>query len=448
MCVYLSMAVTASWFFKGVRQMGHLGVARVLRASTVLLLLAAIEGCATPPELMPTPNLYAQAGGYTQATISPALKSNRVDLLYVTDRSATADEQGDTSYGSGRSASLAYGAVSVEIGHGISWEQLVNASGSSQRSESLPLSIRSRIELGRFPPTPHAFSVVDGAIVEDRETIEEYQRVAAVFRQEVARRLAITERKKVLVYIHGYDVSFDEAAADLADIWHFVERGGVPVAYTWPAAHGGLFGYFADRESGEFTIFHLKQFLRLLASVPQVDAINIIAHSRGTDVTTTALRELIIEDRAAGRNPRAALRIDNLILAAPDIDFDIVRQRLMAEKFGPAIGQITVYTTDADAALDLSETLMTGTRFGRVRDSDLGAREQAIFAQVTNVNFIDVQGVSSFSGHGYFLDNPAASSDVILILKDGARPGDPARPLTHKMLNFWELPASYPGTPQ
>jgi esterase/lipase superfamily enzyme len=428
--------------------MGHSVVTRVLSVFAMLLSVAAMTGCATPPALMPTPNVYAQAGGYAQATIPPALKSNRVDLLYVTDRSPVADEQGDLGYGSGRSASLAYGAVVVEIGDAVSWEQLVQASGSSQRAQALPLFVRSRIELGQFPPTPHAFSVVDGMIVEDPVTTKEHERVAATFRNEIARRLAFTERKEVLVYVHGYDVSFDEAAADLADIWHFVERRGIPIVYTWPAAHGGLFGYFADRESGEFTIFHLKQFLRLLASIPQIDGINIIAHSRGTDVATTALRELIIEYRAAGRNPRASLRIENLILAAPDIDFDIVRQRLMAEKFGPAFGQITVYTTDADAALDLSETLMTGTRFGRVRESDLGAREQAIFAQVTNVNFIDVQGVSTFSGHGYFLDNPAASSDVILILKDGARPGDPARPLTHKKLNFWELPAAYPGTVQ
>ena len=425
--------------------MGHPGVARIPAVVAVVLLLIVVEGCATPPELMPTPNVYAQAGGYSQTGISPALKSNRVDLLYVTDRSPISNERGEVVYGSGRSASLAYGRVVVEIGDGVSWERLVQVSGSSRRDEGLPLFVRSRTEFGRFSATPHAFSLVDGKIVEDPIALQEDERAAKELRKEIVRRLAFTEQKEVLVYIHGYDVSFDLAAYDLADIWHFVERRGVPIVYTWPAAHGGLFGYFADRESGEFTIYHLKKFLRFLASTPQIEGINIIAHSRGTDVITTALRELIIEDRAAGRNPREALRIGNLIMAAPDIDFDIVRQRLMAEKFGPAFGQITVYTTDADAALNLSETLMTGTRFGRVRDSDLGSREEAIFAQVTNVNFIDVQGVNSFSGHGYFLDNPAASSDVVLILKNGARPGEPGRPLTRKRLNFWELPASYPA---
>ena len=70
----------------------------------------------------------------------------------------------------------------------------------------------------------------------------------------------------------------------IAELWHFLGRQGVPILYTWPAGFGGLRGYTRDRESGGFTIFHLKQFLRLLASTPELEELNIIAHSRGTDV--------------------------------------------------------------------------------------------------------------------------------------------------------------------
>ncbi|MCK5188983.1 MAG: alpha/beta hydrolase, partial [Methylococcales bacterium] len=183
-----------------------------------------------------------------------------------------------------------------------------------------------------------------------------------------------------------------------------------------------------------------------LASFPEVERINILAHSRGTDVTATALRELIIEARAAGLSPRKLYRIENLILAAPDLDFDIVRQRLIAEKVGPAFDQITVYTTDSDKALDVSQTLMSGIRFGRIRDTDLGEQEQAIFKVVKNVAFIDVHGVSSFTGHAYYLGNPSTSSDIIRVFTGGYKPGSPGRPLTHRMLNFWEMPVGYPGS--
>jgi esterase/lipase superfamily enzyme len=154
----------------------------------------------------------------------------------------------------------------------------------------------------------------------------------------------------------------------------------------------------------------------------------------------------VIEARAAGRNPRESLRIANLILAAPDLDLDIVRQRLMAEKFGPAIGQITIYSTQADKALSASQTLMSGTRFGRVQEDDFGEDEQQIFSEVTNVNIIQVQGVGGV-GHAYFRSSPAASSDLILILRDGSRPGAPTRPLTHETLNFWTMPKDYPKSP-
>ena len=106
--------------------------------------------------------------------------------------------------------------------------------------------------------------------------------------------------------------------------------------------------------------------------------------------------ELVIETRAAGRNPRQSLRIENLILAAPDLDFGVVRQRLVAEKFGPAFGRITVYINPEDSALGLAQTLMTGTRFGRLSYSELEPNDREIFAQIGNVDFINVSAVTDF----------------------------------------------------
>jgi len=416
------------------------------RLAVTLLLFLTLVGCTIGHPLMPTPNLYDRSGGYPESRVSPAARSSRVDLLYVTDR-APETVDGALAYGSRRSASAAYGSVTVEIGEGISWEELVEVSGTKRRERNPYLRVSAITELGRFPATPRPFTVVDGATVEDPKVQSEQKRAEAEFLEHLHRRLAMAQDKDVLVYVHGFNNSFEYAARVEAEVWHFLGRRSVPVLYSWPAAHGGLFGYFIDRESGEFTIFHLKEFLRLLASSPEVEQVHILAHSRGTDVVTTALRELVIETRAAGRNPRESLRIANLVLAAPDLDLDIVRQRLMAEKFGPAIGQITIYTTQADKALSVSQTLMSGTRFGRVQKTDLGEREHQIFTEVTNVNIIEVQGVDSGLGHGYFRSSPAASSDLILILRDGSRPGEPTRPLKREVLNFWTMPKDYPNPP-
>ncbi|MDP3960991.1 MAG: alpha/beta hydrolase, partial [Pseudorhodobacter sp.] len=170
-----------------------------------------------------------------------------------------------------------------------------------------------------------------------------YAQQPRTFQAAVAAELRQAARKEVVVFAHGFRNDFNEAEASLASIWHYSGRIGVPILYTWPAGNPGLFGYFKDRESGEFSIYHLKEFLRMLAAIPELEHITIIAHSRGSDVTTSALREMVIAERAAGRVPLETLKISNLILAAPDLDFGVMRQRLIAERFGAAFGQVTVY---------------------------------------------------------------------------------------------------------
>lgn len=413
----------------------------------VLLIVTVLVGCSSAPKLMPTPNIYLDGSGYPEARVPEGLKTNKVDLLYVTDRAPETSKDGDLVYESVRSASLGFGSAIVEFGDGLPWEQLVEMSETSSRKTSPSIDVVKRTELDRFPATPHAFLVVDGKAKEDPKVRADYDRAAQVFREEINRRMIETGGNEIHIFIHGFHNSFDKAACVLAEFWHFIGRRGVPMLYSWPAAHKGMFGYFVDRESGEFTIYHLKNLIRLLGSFPEIEKINILSHSRGTDVATSALRELIIEARAAGKSPRELYRVENLIMAAPDLDFDIVRQRLMAEKIGPAFGQITVYATDTDKALGLSQTLMSGTRFGRIHAENLGEQEKAIFSIVKNVAFINVQGKHGFLGHAYYLNNPSTSSDIIRVINTGSMPGDPGRPLTHKMLNFWEMPEEYPDNP-
>lgn len=402
-----------------------------------------ISGCSSKQRLMPTPNIYLERGQYPESGVPLEYKNSKVDLLYVTDRSPEKSEDGRLIYGTGRSASVGFGSTIVEIGDDLSWQQLVALSETDTRKKSPAIVVTSRTELGRFPPTPHAFLVINGEARDDPDVQSRYDQAALELRQELNRRFEQAGTNEINIFVHGFKNSFDHAAGAMAEFWHFIGRRGVPLLYSWPAAHKGMFGYFVDRESGEFTIYHLKNLVRLLSSFPEVERINILAHSRGTDVTTSALRELIIEARGGGHSPRELYKIENLIMAAPDLDFDIVRQRLMAEKIGPAFGQITVYTTDADKALGLSQTLMSGTRFGRIDEVDLGAQEQAIFSIVKNVAFISVTGVKSFLGHAYYLTSPATSSDIIQVLRTNSLPGGSERPLQHQKLNFWDMPVGY-----
>jgi esterase/lipase superfamily enzyme len=396
---------------------------------------------------MPTPNLYLQASSNPFADVAPPLRTNTVDVLYATDRQVAPNEDGTLAYGRGRSASLAFGSCLVEIGQNISWETLVEQSWQRQRSQQLPLRIRAITEQGRFPATPLPLARRNGHSQTDPAALAAQDHVAVQLQQTVRQRLALTPRKDAYVYVHGFNNSFADAAFVMAELWHFLGRQGIPIIYTWPAGAGaGLRGYTYDRESGEFTIFHLKQFLRTLATTPELERIHLIAHSRGTDVATTALRELVIEARAAGREARAFAKLSNVVLAAADLDLEVVSQRLAAERIGLEIDRITIYVSQTDRALGMSGCLFVSVRrIGQMRPEDLSTEQRQDLEVRGRIDLIDARVSAGFLGHSYFYSHPAVSSDLVLLLRDKLAPGSPGRPLYRRDVNFWQITEGYPA---
>ena len=182
----------------------------------------------------------------------------------------------------------------------------------------------------------------------------------------------------------------------------------------------------------------------MLAEMPEVDSIDIIAHSRGTDVVTTALRELMIEARGAGIHPKTMLKTGTFIMAAPDLDVDIVRQRLQAERFSEAFEQINLYINPNDGALRLSAYLTQSVRLGALRNEDFVDGELELLRKEGLVHFIRVENVRGGFGHAYFRDNPAVLSDVVLALRTRAFPGGTLRPLEQDEGGIWVLHPNYP----
>jgi esterase/lipase superfamily enzyme len=398
---------------------------------------------------MPTPNLYVQSSSNPFATIAPSLRTNTVDVLYATDRQPIHPEDGTLAYNYQRSPSLAFGSCVVEIGDNVSWETLVEESRQRQRSAKFPLYLRTITEQGRFPATPLPLVRRNGQIETDPAVQAAQDQAAAQLQHILRERLALTPRKDAYVYIHGFNNSFADAAFVMAELWHFLGREGVPIIYTWPAGAGaGLRGYTRDRESGEYTIFHLKQFLRILATTPEVERIHLIAHSRGTDVATSALRELFIAAQAAGRDPRSVSKLSNVVLAAADLDLEVVNQRLGAERVGLGVERITIYVSQTDRAIGFSGCLfVSARRVGQVRPEDLSAEQRQNLEVTARTQIIDARVSAGAIGHAYFYDHPAVSADLVLLLRDNLEPGSPGRPLVQRGANFWEITEGYPAVP-
>ena len=435
-------------------------VVRAARAVRVLALVAILAGtgagagagCGGKPQLMPTPNLYATGDPAPFADVPPERRSNHLEILYLTDRKL---EEGSTpdrpEYGHKRSRSLAFGVCEVRFGQDVSWTELVKASTTKRRSVKLEVAMTKATELCRFPPTPRTLvELPDPPGTTQPSALQvEHDEALGIAREEFAKRLTASEVKDVYIFVHGVKTGFEGSVTTIAQLWHFLGRQGVAIAYSWPAGGRGLLrGYNYDYNSSEFTVYHLKQTLRAIALFPEVRRIHIIAHSRGTDVVISAVRELHLETAGAGRSTREVFKLGTLALAAPDLDVDVVIQRAVTARLGLVPERTVMYICEKDEALGLSRFLFGSMRLGKLQPNVFTPEELAALRASKTVAIIDarLQKPGSF-GHNYFYSNPAVSSDLILVLRHGASPGaEHGRPLHASENGFWYIDDKYPTT--
>lgn len=395
--------------------------------------------------LMPTPTVYANNRDVDPfAELRPELRTSRFEVVYATDRGVSRRTPDTLLYSTERMPRLSFGACEVEIGRGMDWEELHAESRRRNRAHQLKLAVSKTRELGQLPPIPHVLYARNADELEAMETAKRdgIDRLQAI----VDERLAHCRRKEAFVYVHGYNSRFDTAALTIAELWHFLGREGVPILYSWPSGVGTL-GYLAEREYGEASIGHLKTFLLALRGCEELERIHIIAHSRGCDIVTRALQELHIRFRAQGRETRGELRLGHLVLAAPDLDMYVARQRFLAEDVQNVPERLTIYTSPEDRAISISRWFHGGdSRLGSVERDELSDSNLLSFARVSNIDVVvSLAERTNFLAHRYFTDSPAVSSDLVLLLRYDYPPGsEGGRPLQQIESNLWLLPEDYP----
>jgi esterase/lipase superfamily enzyme len=403
-----------------------------------------VTGCA---EQRPMPvEVYGEESRSLFENLPVPLKSTEVDVLYATDRAPDSDQE-ILLYGNDRSFSLAFGFARVNLGKDLSWDDLVAWSQSQNPAQGdIEPSVASVTEVSRLPSSPYPYTLdKNGQLVLGAQFSQQITTAQGLIQNTIRKRLELTQQKNILLHVHGIKSRFGDTLIDAALTYHLFGRQGVPIVYSWPAGQRGLLrGYTGDRESGEFTVFHLKEFIRTIAAIDEVEKINFTAHSRGTDVILTALRELIIEARASGKDPHKSLKLSNLILIAPDIDASVASQRVIAEALTFSLDRITVYTNNHDGAIAIATKLFASSqRLGNYDVSEVTERQEESLKRLRNADIIFYSGEGGgLLKHSYY-QSPAMLADYFLLLegkKPGASNGRPLEPLGEYM---WGMDDNY-----
>ncbi|MBN9234469.1 MULTISPECIES: alpha/beta hydrolase [Phyllobacteriaceae] len=197
---------------------------------------------------------------------------------------------------------------------------------------------------------------------------------------------------RVIVFVHGYNTSFDDAVYRLAQIVNDSNYPGTPVLFSW-ASGASTTSYVYDRESASVARDQLEVTLRMLAQTG-ARRIDIVAHSMGTWVTMETLRQLAITgDRNLGG------KLGDVVLASPDIDVDVFKSQM--RRYGKPDKPFIVLLSDDDRALRLSGILAgSRPRLGDYKNAD----DLAQYG-VSVVDLSSKQGTDAFN-HNKFADNP------------------------------------------
>jgi esterase/lipase superfamily enzyme len=422
-----------------------------------------------PPYIM-----RGEAGQAEFAKVDPAFQTPAIPVLYVTDRACDKKNECGPVYGFNRSRVVEYGVATVGLTPEPTWDQLVIDSTSDMKHEPYALRMKSVEPPGQFLDLNLRMQVQNGEIGLDAAAIEAVKNERVEFNAAVSRWLDQSQSKDAYVYVHGFNNTFDDAVFRIAESWHYAGRQGVPIVFTWPAGRGGLTGYAYDRESGEFAVVHLKLLLLALADNPGIENVHIISHSRGTDVATSALRELHQEVRAAtgrgavgllGNRPLVHLtpeqfadapttgeylKIKTLVLAAPDLDADVFSQRFVTENLLRAADRVVIYFSQQDSALAAAQWLFSGGkgRLGSLEIEDFTPQQIALVSQLTSVEMISCE-TKGYSSHSYMFMHPSAFSDLLLVLREGNPPGaENGRPLEQPRPGLWLMTDDYLKPPK
>jgi len=80
------------------------------------------------------------------------------------------------------------------------------------------------------------------------------------------RAVAKVPKRRVVVFIHGFNNRFDDAVFRFAQIVHDAGTPVVPVLFTWPS-RGSVLAYGYDRESSTYSRNALEDVLKALARI-------------------------------------------------------------------------------------------------------------------------------------------------------------------------------------
>lgn len=291
--------------------------------------------------------------------------------FFATNRAATGNAAPEKYFGSDRRADLQYGKAVISI-------------PTARSPGDLNLPSLWRFELTPDPSKHFVFKSLTPLDANDA-------------RAQLAAAIKASPKQSLLVFVHGYNVSFFDAAMRTSQLAHDLSFQGEAIFFSWPSA-AITAKYAHDEEAVQLSEPAFDRFLDDLGQTGANDII-LVAHSMGNRLVTK-----VLSDRASRGKPTPNLR--ELLLAAPDINAEIFKEQIL-----PGLAKLqgthrSIYASSSDLALRASKIVHDYRRVGETIGGVL------TFADFETIDASSAAPTLRSFGHSYVVDSAKVLGDI------------------------------------
>jgi esterase/lipase superfamily enzyme len=394
--------------------------------------------------MMPTPVIYHDDRLDPFFDTPEDERSTTVEVFYATDRQPLGSND-EPRYTNGISTPVGIGLAKVRLGgEKLTWQELKEASSGPKRRHSVPLYLIDVERYGNVETTDGERIDSDELDTAGRELSEGEQ----VFIDELNRELAGSVNKDLSIYVHGFNVTFDNPCLVAGELHHFLAANSVIMAYAWPCRQSP-FLFQADVRRARESAPRLARVLEFLAAHSTADNINVLCYSAGAPLVAQALH--ILRQRYAELGPeelRQQLRIGRVIFAAAAINLSEFRENYF-ESIYDLSQRLVILLSRQDTALALADPFSWGrSKLGATNVDSLDREDLERMAELDTLDVIDVSHGAvarhnDMLGHAYWYANPWVATDILASLRFEWPPE--RRALVHRDDKaVWYFPEDYP----
>jgi esterase/lipase superfamily enzyme len=163
--------------------------------------------------------------------------------------------------------------------------------------------------------------------------------------------------KRVIVFVHGYNCSFEKAMKIGSKLSYGTT---LPViVYSWPSQNH-ILAYSADECNAEWSALDFEHILNLLSQKFGTENLTLISHSMGCRIIVWALNPYSNTLATQAANPE---RLQHIFFSCPDIDKDTFAKYY--SRIANASKDTKIFVSSKDMRLAISQALHGSSRLGR-----------------------------------------------------------------------------------